>query len=399
MKRLVIAILGNVNNYPLLLAEGLIQHGHHVRLLINRKELLHRPEAKYPDWLDKYPPWVTDISDITDLDVAYETSAIDAVVNHLTNNIDLAILNDIGPYFAKYLKCPHVAFLTGSDLTYYANYDSVDLRTRSWDIEFRSSFTGRRITRKLSELVMNQRDGILSAKLTTFCLRGLSANGDKILDSIGIPDSQRMMIYLSNVLKLTKQPAAGNNQLRILNGSRISWQQNTGNSNVDMDLKGTDILLKGFAIFCQNGGVGELRLFNKGADVSIAKDMCVSLKIDRSVVWLNEMSLNDFILEMISADLVCDQLSKSFPGMVTADAFALGRPVLANFRNEIYANQFPEPLPGLQASTPDEVCEKLLQAQNDRAGLIALGENSREFAEKYLNPVTMAEILLNKCGF
>lgn len=397
MKQLSIALFGNTNNYPLLLAEGLAALGHHVRLLVNRKELLHRPESKHPEWKGNYPSWVFDFSDITDLDVAYETPAIDGVIAQLTHRVDLAILNDIGPAFAKYLRCPHVVFLTGSDLSYYADFNSVQLRTANWDPAFRSSVAGRRVTRKVSELVIDQRDGILSAGVVSFGLRGLIPKGDRILDSIGVLDTQRIMIYISDIDRLRRVPAPNNERLRILNGSRVLWKQTEINSYFDMDLKGTDVLLTGFASYCKQGGKGQLRMFRKGGDVHAAMEMIDSLDIADRVVWLDDMPLVRFHDEMASADIVCDQFVQSFPGMVTVDAFALGRPVLANLRNEVFASHYSEPLPGLQASSPDEVCDQLLRAENNRATLQALGDQSRHFAETHLSPVRMAEVVLSKC--
>jgi hypothetical protein len=398
MKKLSIAIFGNTNNYPLLLAEGLSALGHHVRLLVNRKELIHRPESKHPEWKGNYPSWVFDFSEITDLDVAYETPALDGAIAQLTHGVDLAILNDIGPAFAKYLRCPHAVFLTGSDLSYYADFDSVRLRTASWDPAFRRSIAGRRATRKVSELVIDQRDGILSADAVSFGLRGLIPRGDRILDSIGVEDARRMMIYMSDIARLGKPLDPNNKCLQVLSGSRVLWKQADDNRYSEQDLKGTDILLKGFALYCQRGGKGELRLFRKGGDVDAAVELIDSLGIANQVAWLEEMPLDRFHEEMASADIVCDQLAQSFPGMVTADAFAMGRPVLANLRNEIFGSYFPAPLPGLQASSSEEVCRQLLDAENNKAMLQALGTQSREFAETYLSPVIMAEMLLKRCS-
>lgn len=399
MKKLSIAIFGNTNNYPLLLAEGLAALGHHVRLLVNRKELIHRPESKHPEWKGNYPSWVFDFSEITDLDVAYETPALDGALAQLTHGVDLAILNDIGPAFSKYLRCPHAVFLTGSDLSYYADFDSIRLRTAGWDPAFRRSVAGRRVTRKVSELVVDQRDGILSAEVVSFGLRGLIPRGDRILDSIGVEDARRMMIYISDIARLGKEPDPDNERPRILNGSRVLWKQADNNCYSEQDLKGTDILLRGFALYCQRGGKGELRLFRKGGDVDAAVELIGSLGIASQVVWLEEMPLDRFYAEMASADIVCDQLAQSFPGMVTVDAFAMGRPVLANLRNEIFGSYFRAPLPGLQASSPDEVCQQLLDAENNKDMLKALGTRSREFAETRLSPEGMAKILLKRCGF
>jgi glycosyltransferase involved in cell wall biosynthesis len=399
MKKLSIAIFGNTNNYPLLLAEGFIALGHHVRLLVNRKELIHRPESKHPEWKGDFPSWIFDFSEITDLDFAYDTPALDGAIAQLTHGVDLAILNDIGPAFAKYLRCQHVVFLTGSDLSYYADFDSIRLRTENWDPAFRRSVAGRRVTKKVSELVIGQRDGILSADVVSFGLRGLIPRCDRILDSIGVEDARRMMIYMSDTARLEKKPGSKNKRLRVLNGSRVLWKQAADNRYSEQDLKGADILLKGFALYCQRGGKGELRLFRKGGDVDAAVELIDSLGIANQVAWLEEMPLDRFHEEMASADIVCDQLAQSFPGMVTADAFAMGRPVLANLRNEIFGGYFPAPLPGLQASTPEEVCGHLLAVEKNRDMLQALGAQSRKFAEANLSPAKMAGMLLKKCGY
>jgi len=398
MKQLTIALLGNTNNYPLLLAEGFIKLGHHVRLLVNRKELLHRPESKYPQWQENYPDWIIDFSDVTEYDRAYETPAIDEIVNQLTNGVDLVILNDIGHSYATYLKCPHVSFLTGSDLSYFANYDSIVRRTATWDPAFRRSNTGCRLTRKLTELVMMQREGILTASKVSFGLPGMLADGDNILESIGIVRENRIMIRLSDLHKLERVEPVRNENLVILNGGRVLWRQVKGDHFFSIDLKGTDILIRGFALYCQAGGKGELRMFRKGGDVGEATRLMEELAITSRVKWLDEMSLEQFHQELPLADIICDQFANSFPGMVTSDAFALGRPVLANLRNEIFSRHYPEPMPGLQAATPEQVCERLLYAEANREWLRELGNQSRAYAEKYLAPVKMAEMLLAECN-
>ena len=106
LRQLSIAIFGNTNNYPLSLAEGLISLGHSVRLILNRKELLHRPEARHPEWAASYPDWIVDYSDITDEDIACEMPVIEHLLQHLTNEVDLVILNDVGPALAGYLQSP-----------------------------------------------------------------------------------------------------------------------------------------------------------------------------------------------------------------------------------------------------------------------------------------------------
>jgi glycosyltransferase involved in cell wall biosynthesis len=398
VKKRTIALFGNINNYPLLLAEGLSVLGHNVRLIVNRKELLHRPEAKHPEWQGAYPSWVIDCSFLTDEDVAYETPALDQVIHHLVDHVDLVILNDNGPALADRLRSPHVALLTGSDLSYYANFDSLEMRTRMWEPAFKRSTQGRRYIRRMTDFVARQRDGILGAEVVSYGQRGLIPEGDKLLDTIGVADTRRLMMHFSNTRGLRAQPLAHNEKLRILCGSRIVYRREVNPAFSAQDFKGTDILLKGYALYCQRGGQGELRLPRKGQDLEDARTLVHELGIEHRVAWLDEMPLSKFYEEMSSADVVCDQFGTSFPGMVTTDAYALGRPVMANLRNEILCSRFPEPLPGFNAKLPEEIADHLISLEQNPELLREMGARSRAYAEKYLSPEKMAEQLLNRCG-
>lgn len=396
MKKLSLAIFGNTNNYPLLLAQGLRLLGHNVRLVLNRKEFLHRPESRYPEWAVTYPDWVVDCSNLTDEDIAFETPVIEQAIHHLTHKVDLVVLNDVGPALASYLKTPHAVVLTGSDLAYHANFDSLQMRTRMWDQEFKRSSQGRRYLRRMADLVARQRDGILGSDLVCYGQRGLVPSGDQILDDIGVNDRHRLMLHFSNTIDLQTQPFTQNDKLIILCGSRVVYRPSYNPALSAIDFKGTDVLLKGFALYCRRGGNGELRLSRKGQDLQAAIDLIAELAIPERVRWLEEMPLVRFYKEMIAADVVCDQFGSSYPGMVTTDAYALGRPVMAKLRPEIFSQRFPEPLPGFDAETPEQIADHLLQLEQDRGMVAEMGGKSRAYAEAYLSPESMAKQFLDK---
>lgn len=399
MTPLSIAIFGNTNNYPLLLAQGLHLLGHNVRLVVNRKELLHRPEARYPEWAGGYPDWVVDCSNLSDEDIAFETPAMDQAIHHVTHNVDFVILNDVGPAFASYLRTPHAVVLTGSDLAYYANFGSLAMRARMWDSEFKRSLQGRRYLRRMADFVARQRDGILGGEVVCYGQRGLVPSGDQILDEIGVRDERRLMLHFSNTIDLKAQPLTQSDKLIILCGSRIVYRPSHHPALSAMDFKGTDVLLEGFALYCQRGGKGELRLPRKGQDLHAAVELISELAIAEQVHWLDEMPLIRFYEEIIAADLVCDQFGSSFPGMVTTDAYALGRSVMAKLRPEIFSQRFPEPLPGFNAESPEQIADHLMKLEQNREILADMGHKGRAYAEAYLSPSAMAEQLLNKCGF
>lgn len=399
VNKISIAIFGNANNYLLLLAQGLRLLGHNVRLVVNRKELLHRPEARYPQWAAAYPDWIVDCSNLSDEDIAFETPAIDQVIHHLTHNVDLVVLNDVGPALASGLRTPHVVVLTGSDLSYYANFDSLEMRISRWAPAFKRSLKGRRYLRRMADSVARQRDGILGAEVICYGQRGLVPSGDQILDGIGVEDEHRLMLHFSNTIDLKAQPLAKNDKLIILCGSRVVYRPDHNPALSAMDFKGTDVLIKGFALYCRQGGKGELRLPRKGQDLQAAVDLIAELAIAERVRWLDEMPLVRFYEEMVAADLVCDQFGSSYPGMVTTDAFALGRPVMAKLRPEIFSQRFPEPLPGFDADTPEQIADHLMTMEKNRNVLADMGRKSRAYAEAYLSPKSMAKQLLSRCGY
>jgi glycosyltransferase involved in cell wall biosynthesis len=331
---------------------------------------------------------------LTEFDFAYESYGVEEMMSNLANQADFAVLNDIGPALASYLRCPYASVLTGSDLTYYADFRSVELRTAAWDPGFRRSAYARRLMRQFIDMAARQRDGILMSHVVCYAERGLIPEADVSLDTIGVTDKQRLMIHLSDVLRISQHPMPGNRELKIFCGSRVVWKQNAAQSYSAQDMKGTDILIDGFALYCRQGGMGTLWLPRKGSDLEDAVLRIAKLGIESRVTWYENMSLQQFEQQLISADLVCDQFGSSFPGMVTTQAYALGRPVMANFRREV----MPFDLPGLHVVTPEDVCDALIFAEKNRFKIKKLGEESRCYAERHLSPKTMATNLLKRTG-
>ncbi|QAZ69588.1 hypothetical protein C3Y92_20090 (plasmid) [Solidesulfovibrio carbinolicus] len=202
------------------------------------------------------------------------------------------------------------------------------------------------------------------------------------------------MLFISNTVDIQPQRAPRNERLTILCGCRIVYRPDKHPALGAIDFKGTDILIKGFAQYIRSGEQGILRLPRKGQDLDAAITLISDLGIEKHIDWLDAMPLARFYQEMSAADLVCDQFGTSFPGMVTTDAFALGRPVMAKMRNEIFGKLFPEPLPGFDAVSPEQICEHLMAIRKDSDLLETVGQKSRNYAEKYLSPEAMAKNLL-----
>lgn len=399
LQKLNIVMFGNINNWPFLLAKGLRLIGHNVTLIINRKETMHRPEALHPKWKDSYPNWIVDCSYITDDDIIYKTPSINQILNYLSQNVDVVILNDIGPTLSSYVRSPHAVVLTGSDLSHYADFKSLINRSSCWVSDYKRSVVGRQNLILMSDSIARQRDGILAAEIVCYPNRGMIPSGDALLDEIGVEDKRRLMLYISNTIDNKPIAAPNNEQLNILCGSRIVYNAKSHPYLGAIDFKGTDILIRGYAKYVKAGGRGILRLVKKGQDVNCAISLIAKLGIESNIDWLDEMPLKKFYKEMAKADLICDQFGTSFPGMVTADAYALGRPVLSKLCNNHFKKIFPEPLPGFDAVTSKQIADHLITIDSNRQLLIDMGSKSYAYAEQFLSPLRMARNLLNAMGF
>jgi glycosyltransferase involved in cell wall biosynthesis len=164
------------------------------------------------------------------------------------------------------------------------------------------------------------------------------------------------------------------------------------------DNKRADLLLLGFAEFLASGGRGTLVLVEKHLQVADIKAMVNSLGIAESVEWQREMTLAAFYDQVRAADVVCDQLGSSFPGMAALDAMAIGRPVIANFRMDLLGPYYPEPWPVCHVDSPEGVRDALLRLYRSPEDRDFLGREARAFAERHLSPEANAIKCLARLG-
>ncbi len=385
-----IGIFGNTNNYPLLLAGGLRQLGHEVALVVNRKERLHRPESKFPELEHGYPPWILDCSDLPEEDFIAGSPRIGEVLNFLAGTSDGLLLNHLGPSLLEFCPLPAVAIMTGSDVTYYANPRSGETRLRDCSDAYRDSPGGRLGAATWLEFVSRQRRGILAANKVSAAFPGLVPQIDDILADIGVTAAQRDFIYLAETDVAPVARNRANGRLRVVNGARLNWKKPLPAGFCSIDHKGTDILLEGFARFVSAGGDAELVMFRKGLHVPDTERLVDALDLAGHVTWRDELSLKDFSAELASADIVCDQVGDSFPGMVALDAMALGVPVIANFRPDLLERCYREPMTGCQASSPEEVALHLAALAGSPRTRASAGRAARAFARKHLSPAANA---------
>jgi glycosyltransferase involved in cell wall biosynthesis len=385
-----IGLFGNTNNNPLLLALGLRQLGHDAVLVVNRKERIHRPESKYPEFERRYPDWILDCSDLTEDDFVWVSPRLESVLTFLTYGSSGLVLNDLGPSLSEFCALPAVALLTGSDLTYYANPKTTAVRYGGCAADYRQTVGARLGMRTWDRFIERQRSGIRSATVVSTAIPGLVPEMDDLLRDLGVPGSRRDSYYMAFAGSNAPRPVRTSGRLRIVNGARLNWKP-LPDGFCGLDHKGTDVLLKGFADFVAKGGDAELVLFRKGQHITETETLAESLGIGSHIVWRDQIALHEFHAEILEADVVCDQLGETFPGMVSLDAMALGVPVIANFRPEITHELFPKPVAACQARTAVEVTAHLMALSGSVDARARAGRAAQEFARRYFSPVASAE--------
>ncbi|RFB18182.1 glycosyltransferase family 1 protein [Bacillus sp. HNG] len=97
--------------------------------------------------------------------------------------------------------------------------------------------------------------------------------------------------------------------------------------------------------------------------------------------FLEKMSHDKALLEYLKSDIIVDQLLCGTYGMLSVEAMAMGKPVVAFIREDV-RKRFPEDLPIIQA-TPENLDEVLEELINDPVRRHEIGKAGRKYVENY----------------
>jgi glycosyltransferase involved in cell wall biosynthesis len=392
-----IGFIGNANNCPFMLARAMRKLGHEVTFIVSSSEALDRPEYRYSDIRVPYPAWIHDLSPIRLRDViAFGSSARRRVIE-LLRGCDAVIANGFGPALLTELDLPSIAHLTGSDLYAHASEDAYKTGAIQYN-RFPRLFRWMTNSLYVTRLARPQRAGIRAAAGVVYFPRGILPNNDRLLDELGVGDERRIFNLMTDMDEYDYRPPPSNSRFRIFCGARLSWSSlmPVGGKEI-VDYKGAEIMVKGFALFVADSPAPvEIRLVKKGLHVQETMDLVKELGLDRHVTWLEEMTQKQVVEEFAQADVVFDQVGKGMIGMVTMDAMACGRPVIANARPEIVEPILGVKSPVCQASTPEEVSEQLKFLHANPMERERIGRASRQYVEEYCSSVALAKRCLKK---
>lgn len=397
-RRLTICFVGNTNNYPFLVASAMRGMGHDVTVLLDRTEQLHRPHGRYEGFDPATAPWVRDISQDVTTD-GWMLNHSDELGPERLKQYDLLVLNGFGLALAGGRSAPSFAMLTGSDLTQLANWSSLELL---WKNLHSLGLLRRALACLLhARTVRRQRRAIRRSFGVSYFVRGVVPEADRLLDGLGIGPRQRTSFMLSDVDHIAPQPLSAVQRppstLRVFNVARLNWRQPKPAHMSELDMKGTDVLLSGFASFLQRTSAdAQLVLVRKGIDIEATEREVERLGIAKNVIWLAEMSQAEVFEQYAMADVVTEQLSTSYVGMGGLDAMAAARPVIANTRPDARGEGLlREDAPVLHAETSDDVCRHLQRLAGARQQIDSLGEQSRRYVEEWHSPAAAARRILS----
>ncbi len=446
-KKLKIGYWGNTNNYPFMVARAFKKLGHDVLFIIDEEQKLYRPEYRYSDITLPYPDWIKDFSPMP----------LWLLSNHIDNekkktiialfkDCDFVVLNGYAVRFAEEIGKPVCAHLTGSDLIPLADNNYADSLLKSY-LELlykennivKSSYKARFLDNKtllelagktcsvlnlkiysnsnyfkpkgalynllyfagyknwIKKQIKKQREAIKNSFAYLYAIKGLVPRGDKLLEEIDADENKKITTLSVDTDYAAYYPPTDNSVIKIFNIARFNWVKTKSNERDfhELDFKGNDIMIKGISIFYHKHKIQlDIRFVKKGRDLAESIELCKNLGINHLITWLDELTQNEVLHEYQTADILFDQLSNSVVTMGGLEGMAVGRPLIANSRPEIYEKLQGEKTAICQAKTPEEVCVWLEKLVPDKTFREQKGKESREFVIKHYSTEALANKIL-----
>jgi glycosyltransferase involved in cell wall biosynthesis len=394
-----IGFIGNTNNFPFTLARAIKRKGHDTVFFVDSSAPLERPEHRYHDIPFPYPDWIRDVSPFNLVTWALPNPKRRRLIEEL-RTCEAVVTNGWATSLSSRIGKPSFVILTGSDLEYSADLRYIRQPKRiPWRPRWFWHLVSPALIGQLNRLVIPaQRAGIQAALGVSYFPKGLIPNGDRLLDEIGLDEKRRVFFMMAELEETRFEPPRHNDPLRIFCATRFTWRKPLRHGFCDLDNKGSDVMIKGLALFFrQTGRVLDIRLVKKGIDVTETRELAEREGLGDQITWLEQMSQNDVRNEFRAADIVFEQLGTSVIGMAGLDAMAVGRPVIADGRPEIMDRVTKSPSPVCQARTPEEVAVQLARLTNPEERE-RLGRVSRSYVEENFSPDSAAEICLRMLG-
>lgn len=132
----------------------------------------------------------------------------------------------------------------------------------------------------------------------------------------------------------------------------------------------------------------------KGSDIIIAVIEELKKSFEFDFILLHNMDRKQVHEVMCKADIYLDQIIVGSHGMATAEAMALGKPVMCYIMKEVFEGGLPADCPIINTN-PDNLKEQLIRLITNGQLRHDIGRQSRVFAEKHFDADKISAYLVN----
>lgn len=150
--------------------------------------------------------------------------------------------------------------------------------------------------------------------------------------------------------------------------------------------KGTDIALQALAQAARAIAPKKLRCvtFEYGPDVDASRALAKELGLEDHILWLPFCGRKEIMTLMSVGDFCLGEFGPSYLSCGTIyEALTLGKPLIHNREDSLYAAHYPELYPMCQASTASEIASHIVDFASDPAPFRVKGEQGRQWHEEY----------------
>ncbi|WP_141217787.1 glycosyltransferase [Bordetella genomosp. 7] len=177
------------------------------------------------------------------------------------------------------------------------------------------------------------------------------------------------------------QLRSGHDLMVVYHGRHV-WRKGVG---PEPAAKGVERLLAGWARFVKSAARcnAVLVMLEYGEDVERTRAYARELGIQDSTAWLPQMYRKDLMAGIHMADLVCGEFENSWMmSGILFEAMVAGKPIMAYRDDALYADEYPDLYPIVNAREPDDIAAALVHCSQSRASMMLLGKQGREWYER-----------------
>lgn len=377
-----------------MLARAFKRMGHDVIFIVNysKKYQLNRPENRYDDIPYPYPDWIIEAQMPSLLHYITSNSSYVKYIKALVDDCDIIFLNDIGHLLSNFLRKDiiRINMSTGSDLEIKADYGSM----------VKNTFKRKNLAIELLKLPIKLyytyllRQGFQKANIISYFPKGIVPDGDiKLNKLIGTRNISTTWLQMAEI-DLIKFSDLPNNTIPIIfNVCRFEWGESA--SLINSWTKGNDIMIKGIALFYHKTKMPlNIHFVEKGSSVDATKELIKEKDIEHLVTWHKEMTQKEVNEWYVKSNIVFEQLGTHFVGMGGLDALALGRPVIANSRTEIFDPLLGESSKYCNATDENKVADWLEKLLTNKEFSKTIAKEGRLYVENHFSPDSHAQKFL-----